>query len=195
MSETIEEKAERKPTWNSDLRVKRLVNHLLHLAQTADSKAQSRAALAELRQATMNPLRAARHVAPYLGSSDKISEDEHIFYTVAGLFAIHRKHQDKMSLGKAFRRINDESGSIEKRFFALLAADAEQLEDHVRHAVRLLASKDVPLDWHRLTEDMLGWDKPNKPVQMKLAREFYSKTDTDTTGDTDSTTDTTTTMS
>lgn len=161
--------------YRGDARAQRLVNHLLYLARTLDEKPESRAALAELRQATQNPLRAAKHVVPHLLEPRPGREEaqERLLYNVASLFAYHRKHAEGVSLGRAFRQINDDSGSVERRFLQLLAADTEHLTGHLRHAVRLLESRDVSLDWYRLTNDVLGWDHENKPKQHALARDFY----------------------
>ena len=155
-----------------DPRIGKLIAHLVHLAQTADKISESRAALAELRQALNNPLRGAKHVVPYLGTG-KPTDDEEWFFLVASLFAYHRRHEKGKSLGDAFRRIKDDSGSIESRFLALLSAPAAQLPDRLRSAVTLLDARDVPLDWHRLLSDVLHWDSPGKRRQHALARDFY----------------------
>ncbi len=164
------EKSESAP--KGDPRIEKLVGHLTYLAQTADKISESRAALAELRQALNDPLRGAKHVVPYLGSG-RATDDEKWFYLVASLFAHHRRHEKGKSLGDAFRRIKDDSGSIESRFLALLSAPSAQLPDRLRSAVTLLESRDVPLDWNRLLSDVLHWDDNGKRRQHGLARDYY----------------------
>lgn len=171
-----------------DPRVQSLVGQLLLWASWIESgdphrSGEARAALAELRQATNNPLRAAKHVAPHLAPAGQRepAPDEPIFYALALLFAFHRQHEERVSLGEAFRRIRDDSGSTEKRFLALLASDGEHLlRHHLPHAVRLLASKNQPLDWYRLFDDVLRWDDEDGPqcrrVQRAWANHFYRQT-------------------
>jgi len=78
-------------------------------------------------------------------------------------------------LGAAFAHIKDDSGSMEARFFTLLSAPFEALPTRLGHAVRLLASKDVAIDWNMLMYDVLNWDDPRKRCQRALARDYYRK--------------------
>ena len=158
---------------SGDQRVRQLVAHLEYIAGSADKVSSSRAALAELRQAIKDPLRGAKHVAPYLGYENK--PDELWFYRIASLFALHRKHQTGVSLGDAFRRVSDDRGSdsIEGRFLALLSASSDQLFDRLIGAVTLLKADEQPLDWCRVLDDVLGWGRPEKPRQQRLARDYY----------------------
>jgi CRISPR system Cascade subunit CasB len=155
----------------------RLVEHLIDLARTADQRSESRAALADLRHGAEDPLRMAKHVAPYLPPPNSASDEEKEtrLYVLASIFAWHRNHAKDMSLGKAFRTLMSkrDSDSIEGRFLALLAASSDQLETHLRNAVRLLASDNIPLDWHRLKDDVLHWDDEDRRRQRSLARDFY----------------------
>ena len=56
------------------------------------------------------------------------------------------------NLGASFARLAQatESESIEKRFVALLNCRRDDLHAHLRHAVGLLKSKDIPVDWAQL---------------------------------------------
>lgn len=67
-------------------------------------------------------------------------------------------------------RAQDERPSTEKRFLALLDADREGLEHHLRQSVALLAAHDLTPDWTRLTADLLYW---GDPVRRTWARDFY----------------------
>jgi CRISPR system Cascade subunit CasB len=152
----------------------RLINWLIVRASQVNDLPEARAAMAELRHGLEDPLRIARHVAPYLeGVPEKNAP---WLYTLASLFAWHRRHEKGLSLGKAFRALRDDSGGAERRFLALIAARPDQLEDHLRYAIRLLASKGIALDWHELTKDVLNWDRPDKGRQHRLARDFYGTT-------------------
>lgn len=77
---------------------------------------------------------------------------------------------------------------IERRFIALLDSPYDDLAEQLRGIVKLLAGKDIPIDWARLTRDLLGWEHPNRVVQLKWAESFWreeriertqSETDTD----------------
>jgi CRISPR system Cascade subunit CasB len=64
------------------------------------------------------------------------------------------------------------SASIEARFTALLNANAEELDDHLRHVIGLLRAHERPLDWFRLFSDLLHWDDLSGSVQLAWARDF-----------------------
>ncbi|MFC0708615.1 type I-E CRISPR-associated protein Cse2/CasB [Azorhizophilus paspali] len=107
------------------------------------------------------------------------------FYVVAGLFARH-PHPAPRSLAASFgelfekrRRMSGGGGSIEKRFIALLGADAENLPDYLRQAVSLLATEDLGLDYTALLRDLGFWLNPRlEPevrdrIRQRWARDFY----------------------
>jgi CRISPR system Cascade subunit CasB len=154
-----------------------LVDELIRLAATSDELSDSRAALAELRRGFQNPIRAARHVARFVPEPKTRADEgrEERYYWVATLFAWHKLHKPGISLGHAFRSIKDKSDSVERRFFMLLTLPSENLPERLGQAVRLLKSNEVPLDWHRLLDDVLRWDDIKKPRQFRLAKDFFSK--------------------
>ncbi len=156
-----------------------LVDSLLKLAVTSDTNPSARAALAELRRGVTDPIRAAKHVIPYLPATGAGSAEHLIdrYFLVASLFAWSRQHQPGVSMGHAFARIRDDSGSMEKRLMALLATPAETLGARLGQCVRLLAGKGVGLDWTMLLDDVLHWDDSGKPRQRRLARDFYRRHD------------------
>ncbi len=108
-------------------------------------------------------------------------------YLVAGLWAQgSRQEKDKSMSQKqgkpvyfpeAMRRVCDKekSDSIEKRFTALLDADADELRWRLRSAVTLVASQHIVLDWPSLLDDMLMWHYSNRPVQIRWARSFWGQ--------------------
>ena len=98
---------------------------------------------------------------------------------VASLFALHPenwKHGDDgvTNFGASFRRLAAESGSIESRFTALLNANHEELAVHLRHAVSLMRSKSIPVDWAQLLRDIQFWNAESRAVQRDWARAFWS---------------------
>lgn len=95
-------------------------------------------------------------------------------FLVAALFALHPQPKGQGTLGSAFARISGGSDSIEQRFNALLNCHRDDLPYHLRQAVSLLRSKDVPVDWKRLLRDVLGWEHDDRYVQRDWARDFWS---------------------
>lgn len=94
-------------------------------------------------------------------------------FLVAALFALHPQPKGQGTLGSAFAQISGESDSIEQRFNALLNCHRDDLPYHLRQAVSLLRSKEVPVDWQRLLRDVLGWEHDSRYVQRAWAREFW----------------------
>lgn len=141
---------------------------------THNPKDENRGALAELRSGLgKKPAEMARvhkHVVPYLPEKDY---NDRWYYIIATLFGSFPKHRKELSVGGAFCSLKKKSDSMEARFAALLNADADDLDNHLRHAVSLLKTHDQPLDWFQLFEDLLQWDHPEGHVQLRWARDFY----------------------
>jgi CRISPR system Cascade subunit CasB len=163
---------------------KTFIGYLLNLAKEGH---ENRGALADLRSGLGKKpgemARVYRHVAPYLPEK---SYNDHWYYLTATLFGLHPKHRepiehvsngmkwkDAWTFGRAFRPLREKSDSMEARFIALLNAHADNLDDHLRHAVSLLKANEQPLDWFRFFEDLLQWDHPDGHVQLRWARDFY----------------------
>lgn len=156
-------------------RTKVFVGYLLALALPGR---EDRGALAALRSGLGKaPGQAApmhKHVAPWLG--DRERDSDRWFYVVGSLYAWHPMHEPGVSLGHAFRSLASEEGasdSTEGRFVALLSSHPEDLHDHLRHAIGLLRSHEIGLDWFRLLDDLIHWSLPDRAVQTHWAREFY----------------------
>jgi len=139
--------------------------------------ANDRAALARLRRGLgkrMGTPEMFPYVVSYLPNLPR--EQEHHFL-VGALFAMHSAESPRgVSLGVAFRRIweeSDRSDSIEKRFMNLLSTDADDIGAHLRQAVSLARSRNVPIDYHRLLYDLKYWDHPDRRVQLAWARDFW----------------------
>lgn len=98
---------------------------------------------------------------------------ENAAFLIAALFALHPQPGGQGTLGSAFARIASSSDSIEQRFVALLNCHRDDLPNHLRHAISLLRSEEVPVDWKCLLRDVLGWDHDSRYVQRNWAREFW----------------------
>ena len=92
---------------------------------------------------------------------------------VAALFALHPQSGGNGTLGKAFAHIPENNESTKQRFNALLNCHRDDLSYHLRQAVSLLRSREVPVDWRRLLRDVLGWEHESRYVQRDWAREFW----------------------
>jgi CRISPR system Cascade subunit CasB len=149
------------------------VQHLYDLAAGND-----RAALAELRRSFANPLAALPYVVPFL-RKDASAREEDALSLVASLFSLHPV-PGHVSLAKALALCAKESDSIELRFRALLDSDPEDLSTHLRHAVSLARSKDIPIDYDDLLGAIRWWGREDKDRQRAWARDFWGTTEATT---------------
>src|SRR5262245_36789091 len=145
----------------------RFISYLEELARNED-----RAALAALRRGLgKSPGEAAethRHVLRF----NSEPWEELAFYVVSGLFALHpeswpKKEGDNRltNFGASFawmRSKADSDNSIERRFVALLDCHEDDIAEHLRHAVSLLRSKEIPVDWLQLLRDLRNWNQGNR---------------------------------
>jgi CRISPR system Cascade subunit CasB len=136
---------------------------------------EDRAALAELRRSFSNPLAALPYVVPFL-PKDAPRREETALSLVAGLFALHPE-RGHVSLAKALSIIAKDSESVALRFRALLNADAEDLPTHLRHAVSLVRSRDLAIDYDDLLAAVRWWGSESKNRQRAWARDFWGTTE------------------
>jgi CRISPR system Cascade subunit CasB len=120
------------------------------------------------------------YVTPYLPANARRSEED-AYFLIAALFAWHQvdwpsgEEPPDTSFGASYRRLADVTGSesIERRFVALLNAHPDDLPEHLRHAVGLLKSKGIPIDWTRLLRDVMRWNHPDRYVQRTWSRSYW----------------------
>jgi CRISPR system Cascade subunit CasB len=79
------------------------------------------------------------------------------------------------NLGASLARLKtpDTGPSLETKFTALLKSHRDDLPVHLRHAVGLLKSKGVAVDWERLWRDLRWWDREDGRVQRGWAKSFW----------------------
>lgn len=141
---------------------------------------EDRAALAALRRGLGKPVGEAAEMYPYVVRflpREAAYHDEEAYYLVASLLAWHRGCTDRTSnFGASFARLREatESESVERRFVALLNAHRDDLAEHLRHAVGLLKSRDIPVDWAQLLHDIKQWEYQRRPVQRAWASAFWA---------------------
>lgn len=154
----------------------RFINYLYGLV---DPKRQDRAALAHLRRGLGRKPGAAMEMYPYLGQflpNERSPRYENAIFIVAALFAYYPDApKTSGNLGASLRRLKDDSDSIEKRFVALLNAEADELPNYLRQIIGLLKSKDVAVNWEKLFDDVRQWSNDNRYVQARWARSFWGK--------------------
>lgn len=157
---------------------KAFIKHLEALSQRND-----RRALAELRRGLGHKpgtvAEAYRHIVPWLPQNcDDWKEKP--YYLVATLFSMHPQSGGAgISLGEALRRVKAEtkSESIEARFVALLNAHPEDVAEHLRHAISLIRSKNIPIDWGLLLRDLRHFRNESAWIQKQWAKDFWAQED------------------
>lgn len=146
---------------------------------------ENRAALAALRRGLGKTPGEVSQMFPYVASytshlSDKQADN---YYLVASLFALHQKiwaidnlPEWQTNFGASFAKLKhnpNASESIEKRFTALLNCRLEDLSSHLRHAVSLLKSHEIAINWLQLLKDLQQWENDNRIVQRRWAKAFW----------------------
>jgi CRISPR system Cascade subunit CasB len=150
---------------------------------------EDRAALAALRRSLGKSPGEAAEAHRYILPFNPTTWEESAYYLVGGLFALHpqswrRDAGDRSwtNLGASFARLRSQvdSKSIEKRFVALLNCHEDDLAEHLRHAIGLLRSKEIPIDWVELLKDLCNWNHEDRFVQLNWARAFWGRADEQT---------------
>lgn len=158
-------------------REERFVEYLEQL-----ERAEDHAALAALRRSLGKSPGEASGAHQYVLRFNPPVREEAAYYLIGALFALHPKTWQReegakraTNLGASFAWFNREveRESIEKRFVALLDCHADELPEHLRHAISLLRSKEIPVDWVQLLRDLKYWEHEDRFVQRRWARAFW----------------------
>lgn len=149
---------------------------------TKPENRNGRAVLAALRRGLGRRPGEAPEMYPYLvpWTSHLSGWSEEIFYLVASLFASHPMPwhgEGSGNFGASMAQVKAKGGgdSTQRRFVALLNSHRDDLSEHLRHAVSLCASSEVPVNWGRLLRDLPRWDDDHRRVQLRWAREFWKR--------------------
>lgn len=157
--------------------IQRFVEYLCRLKEE-----ENRTALAHLRRGLGKipetiPAEMYRYVVRFL-TNDMKPWEQNNYFLVASLFALHPKHEPGVTMGKTFSLIappaSEGRASIERRFVHLLNGHHEDLPDRLRHVVSLARSKDVPIDYAQLLDDLRWWDDERRRVRQQWARDFWT---------------------
>lgn len=130
------------------------------------------------------------YVEPFLKDQDSHWRRQ-AHYLVAALWAAHWKAgrtDSALPIGEAIARyamahhtpeqLKNGAFSTERRFIALLDANADELPHRLRQMVALL--KEHSIDFEALLKDLLRWHGPEKRIQNQWARQFYRTLHKDT---------------
>lgn len=114
---------------------------------------------------------------------------ERAYYLIASLFALHQRswpasgnssRTTNLGASMAWLARTVESGSLAKRFVALLNSHEDDLPDHLTRIITLLKAHDIPVDWAQLLHDVQGWYLLSRTVQRDWARGFWGSSASDT---------------
>jgi CRISPR system Cascade subunit CasB len=143
------------------------------------SDEENRGALAALRRGLgLQPGEAPEmfpYVVPFLSGTPS-KDQENAYYLVASLFALHPKNCEQGNLGNhlaaCIENPNDKE-AIERRFVALLNCHIDDLGDRLRQSISYLKSKEKPVNYQQLLNDLLLWSHRDRIVQRRWATGFW----------------------
>ena len=146
--------------------------------------------LAELRRNAGNSVSDAHGISWFyslLGSFHVKENDEDLYLLIASLMAMDKNALSENprrfigNFGKTVLHVKKESAGdgIDRRFGILLDAQFDtpgsgELAFRLRQMVKLALSKGAMIDWSQLLYDLRRWDSPDKWIQKKWAREYYT---------------------
>ena len=116
-----------------------------------------------------------------------------VYYLIATLFDFNRRVSNQGDFGQALLQLCKNMKREPKdfrRFHILLDAELDRVHDpddpespwadgggelafRLRQMVKLMASKEVGINWPDLLVDLCSWSHPNRRVQKKWARSFF----------------------
>jgi CRISPR system Cascade subunit CasB len=141
---------------------------------------ENRGALAALRRGLGKAPGTVSEMFPYVLPfvSGMMEYDQDPYFLIAALFGAHPSQTDKGNMGDTFRGVGVSRGddtSTERRFVALLNAHADDLPDHLRHAIGLARGADVPVNYAQLLRDLQYWTHPDAFIQREWAEAFWRR--------------------
>jgi CRISPR system Cascade subunit CasB len=100
---------------------------------------------------------------------------EEIYFLAATLYPL-AEGGGTGNFGRALCRAQDPKNhkGLDRRVAVLLDSDTAQLPFRLRQAVKFCKSNHVRVDWQRLLEDLLKWNRPNRFVQKEWARAYFA---------------------
>lgn len=180
----------------------RIINLIANDLETSSTKAN----LANLRQSINKKAHLATGVFPivfanipteFLGKYGKLTAEERSIISTLQLFALHQQGKNHSvnlqgdskskpgidNLGASLsylRRVGDDSKAVDRRFNAMInSTNFNELENHLRHMVKLLKSKtDVKINYPQLAQDLFWFQKRQQSnIRLKWSRSYYRSYD------------------
>lgn len=129
----------------------------------------------------------------FLSRDGTATKEEWVCYIALTLYALHQQgHEegrqamhtaDKVSIGKAMYQLvlayegdsNAEQRVLQRLKTLITAVDMKELSHHLRGTVQLLKSKDIPLNYEILAEDLyeLQFPEGKNRVSLRWGQDFY----------------------
>ncbi len=153
------------------------IDYLINLKEN-----EQRGALAALRRGLQHELGKCVEMYPYMIpwlKNVKGRWNKNMHYLIASLFAYHPSSGNSGNMGDVFHQIflnQGKSKSIEQRFITLLRCNPEDLDFHMRQAISLAKSANIPIDWQRLFYDLKRWPYESSfPPYESWAQSFWKE--------------------
>lgn len=77
-------------------------------------------------------------------------------------------------LGQVARSNEKSRDGLDRRFERLLDADSQQLPFYLRREIQFLTTAGRKIDWAQLLHDILHWQSPERYIQRRWAREYFT---------------------
>ncbi|MBD3226734.1 MAG: type I-E CRISPR-associated protein Cse2/CasB [Candidatus Lokiarchaeota archaeon] len=145
-------------------------------------KREDRGALAALRRGLQYELGECIDMYPYVIpwiKNIKSKWEKNMHFLIASLYAYYPETTNRGNLGDVFRKLylkRKNNKSLEQRFISLLKSNPEDLPFHVRQAVSLAKSENIPINWNELFYDLKRWPYETRfPPYEKWAKSFWKR--------------------
>ena len=145
------------------------------------SEAQDRGALAALRRGLGQRPGEAPEMFPYIVPflpSPASYQLENAFYLTGSLFALHPVNTAQGNMGNHLAACvtgENDREAIERRFVALLNSHIDDVGGPLRQTISYLKSREQPVNYSQLLDDLIHWSHPVCYVQRNWAAGFWAR--------------------
>lgn len=182
--------------------IRNFVGRKIHSLQAEAASASGKAALANLRRGVGREpgempqlFGTILYEMPegFLSGNGTTTKEEWVCYIALTLYALHQQGHDqgnremhtaeKVGIGRAMYRLvltyendsNAEQRILQRLKTLITAVDMKELSYHLRGIVQLLKSKDIPLNYEILAEDLyeLQFPEGKNRVSLRWGQDFY----------------------
>ena len=184
--------AESKPRTRHDMALAQATEFINELRKIRKSDRGRMSAL-KRNAGEMLPGRETSWFYSLLPKAPELRRHREVYYLIATLFDFNRLEGRKGNFGQAMLQLCNNMKREPKdfrRFHILLDSEFDHVHDpdeadspradgggelafRLRQMVKLMASKDVGIDWAELLVDLCWWSHPNRRIQKKWAKSFF----------------------